>query len=151
LYLFNRIRLHIFTNLTLSSRLKEELQGEVAGIPLERHIWDLQRLSAIYQSSREREAVEIDLEELGGTGIPCLEAAHADDLSSYLCVIKGDQLADLFDRYGSRLLEDSIAPDQQHRDHQRIQHEMHPMPGAPHAFPSRQCKNPRLVGRGFLA
>ncbi|MDR8048698.1 AIPR family protein [Burkholderia cenocepacia] len=104
----NRIRLHIFTNLALSSRFKEELQGEVAGIPLERHIWDLQRLSAIYQSSREREAVEIDLEELGGTGIPCLEAAHSDDLNSYLCVIKGDQLADLFDRYGSRLLEGNV-------------------------------------------
>jgi hypothetical protein len=104
----SRIRLHIFTNLTLSSRFKEELQGEVAGIPLERHIWDLQRLSAVYQSSREREAVHIDLEELGGTGIPCLEAARSEDLCSYLCVIKGDQLADLFDRYGSRLLEGNV-------------------------------------------
>ncbi|GJG98560.1 AIPR family protein [Cupriavidus pauculus] len=104
----NRIRLHVLTNLTLSSRFKEELYGEVAGIPLERHIWDLQRLSAVYQSSREREAVEIDLEELGGAGIPCLEAARAEDLCSYLCVIKGDQLANLFDRYGSRLLEGNV-------------------------------------------
>ncbi len=104
----NRIRFHIFTNLTLSSRFKEELRGEIAGIPLERHIWDLQRLSALYQSSREREAVQIGLEELGGTGIPCLEAARAEDLCSYLCVIKGDQLADLFDRYGSRLLEGNV-------------------------------------------
>lgn len=104
----NRIRLHIFTNLTLSSRFKEELHGDVAGIPLERHIWDLQRLSAIYQSSREREAVQIGLDELGGTGIPCLEAVRSDELCSYLCVIKGDQLADLFDRYGSRLLEGNV-------------------------------------------
>lgn len=104
----NRIRLHIFTNLTLSSRFKEELHGDVAGIPLERHIWDLQRLSAVYQSSREREAVHIDIEELGGTGIPCLEAARSEDLCSYLCVIKGDQLANLFDRYGSRLLEGNV-------------------------------------------
>lgn len=104
----NRIRLHIFTNLTLSSRFKEELHGEVAGIPLERHIWDLPRLSAIYQSNRERESVEIDLNELGGVGIPCLEASRAEDLCSYLCVIKGNQLADLFDRYGSRLLEGNV-------------------------------------------
>ncbi|XJC80909.1 AIPR family protein (plasmid) [Delftia tsuruhatensis] len=104
----NRIRLHIFTNLTLSSRFKEELHGDVAGIPLERHIWDLQRLSAIYQSSREREAVQIGLDELGETGIPCLEAVRSEELCSYLCVIKGDQLADLFDRYGSRLLEGNV-------------------------------------------
>lgn len=103
----SRIRLHIFTNLELSSKFREELQGEVAGILLERHIWDLQRLSALYQSSREREAVEIGQDQLG-EGIPCIEAARADDLASYLCVIKGDLLADLFDRYGSRLLEGNV-------------------------------------------
>jgi hypothetical protein len=104
----NRIRLHVFTNLTLSSRFKEELQGDIAGIPVERHIWDLQRLAALYESNREREAVHIDLEELGGMAIPCLEAARSDDLCSYLCVVRGDQLADLFDRYGSRLLEGNV-------------------------------------------
>ena len=104
----NRIRFHIFSNSILSSRFKEELQGEIAGIPVERHIWDLQRLSAIYQSSREREVVDIDLTNLGGIGIPCIEAARSDTLCSYLCVIRGDQLADLFDRYGSRLLEGNV-------------------------------------------
>lgn len=104
----SRIRLHIMTNLTLSSRFKEELLDDIAGIPVERHIWDLQRLAALYESSREREAVHIDLEELGGMAIPCLEAARSDDLRSYLCVVQGDQLADLFDRYGSRLLEGNV-------------------------------------------
>ena len=104
----SRIRLHIFTNLTLSSKFKEELLEDIAGIPVERHIWDLQRLAALYESSREREAVHIDLEELGGMAIPCLEAARSDDLRSYLCVVQGDQLANLFDRYGSRLLEGNV-------------------------------------------
>lgn len=104
----SRIRLHIMTNLTLSSRFKEELLDDIAGIPVERHIWDLQRLAALYESSREREAVHINLEELGGMAIPCLEAARSDDLRSYLCVVQGDQLADLFDRYGSRLLEGNV-------------------------------------------
>jgi hypothetical protein len=104
----NRIRLHIFSNLTLSSRFREELLDDIAGIPVERHIWDLQRLAALYESSREREAVHIDLEELGGMAIPCLEAARSDDLRSYLCVVQGDQLANLFDRYGSRLLEGNV-------------------------------------------
>ena len=104
----SRIRLHIFTNLTLSSRFREELLDDIAGIPVERHIWDLQRLAALYESNREREAVHIDLGELGGMAIPCLEAARSDDLRSYLCVVQGDQLADLFDRYGSRLLEGNV-------------------------------------------
>lgn len=104
----SRIRLHIFTNLTLSSKFREELRDDIAGIPVERHIWDLRRLAALYGSSREREAVHIDLGELGGMAIPCLEAARSDDLRSYLCVVQGDQLADLFDRYGSRLLEGNV-------------------------------------------
>jgi hypothetical protein len=104
----SRIRLHIFTNLTLSSRFREELLDDISGIPVERHIWDLQRLAALYESSREREAVHIDLDELGGMAIPCLEAARSDDLRSYLCVVQGDQLANLFDRYGSRLLEGNV-------------------------------------------
>jgi hypothetical protein len=104
----NRIRLHILTNLLLSSKFKEAVDGEVAGITLEKHIWDLERLSAIYQSSREREAVEIDLSNYGCNGIPCIEASGSDDIKSYLCVIGGEVLANLFDRYGSRLLEGNV-------------------------------------------
>lgn len=104
----NRIRLHLLSNLSLSSKFKEKILGEVAGIPLERHVWDLQRLSALYQSGREREAVEIDLCDFGSEGIPCIEAANSENLTSYLCVINGNLLADLFDRYGSRLLEGNV-------------------------------------------
>ncbi|MBY0579187.1 MAG: AIPR family protein [Burkholderiales bacterium] len=104
----SRIRLHILTNLSLSSKFREELQGEVAGIPFERHIWDLPRLMALYQSSRERELVEINLPDFGQTGIPCIEATGDNSCKSFLCVIKGDLLADLFDRYGSRLLEGNV-------------------------------------------
>jgi hypothetical protein len=103
----SRIRLHIFSNLSLSSRFREEVRDDIAGISVERHIWDLQRLAALYESGREREAVHIDLEVAGGV-IPCLEAARAGDLCSYLCVVQGDQLADMFERYGSRLLEGNV-------------------------------------------
>jgi len=103
-----RIRLHIFSNQPLSQKFKEEVFGSVAGIPIERHIWDLHRLKAIYESSREREAVEINLSKFGSPGIPCIEAARTDKLRSYLCVIDGTLLADLFERYGSRLLEGNV-------------------------------------------
>ncbi|KVH67579.1 hypothetical protein WJ42_37505 [Burkholderia cepacia] len=104
----SRIRLHIFSNQTLSTSFKDEKFGEIAGIPLERHIWDLRRLKAIYESSREREAVEIDLTSFGSEGIPCIEAARTEELRSFLCVMDGTLLANLFERYGSRLLEGNV-------------------------------------------
>lgn len=104
----NRIRLHIFSNQPLTQRFKEEQVGKVAGIPIERHIWDLQRLKAMYESSREREAVEISLSDFGCDGIPCIEAARTDKLRSFLCVMDATLLADLFERYGSRLLEGNV-------------------------------------------
>ena len=104
----NRIRLHIFSNQPLTQRFKEEQFGAVAGIPIERHIWDLQRLKAMYESTREREAVEISLVDFRSIGIPCIEAARTDSLRSYLCVLDATLLADLFERYGSRLLEGNV-------------------------------------------
>lgn len=102
------IRFHIFSNQNLSQRYSRESRSEIAGMPTETHIWDLQRLKALYESSREREVVDIDLDDFGSPGIPCIEASKADGLRSYLCVIKGEVLADLFERYGSRLLEGNV-------------------------------------------
>lgn len=104
----SRIRLHLFSNQMLSQRFSQELAGEIAGIPLEKHIWDFRRLKALYESSREREAVEIEMKDFGSDGIPCIEASGTDSLTSYLCVIEGGLLADLFERYGSRLLEGNV-------------------------------------------
>lgn len=104
----SRIRLHILSNQPLSQRFKEELCGNIAGIPIERHIWDFQRLKAMYESSREREAVEISLSDFNAEGIPFIEAARTANLRSFLCVIDGTLLADLFERYGSRLLEGNV-------------------------------------------
>jgi len=102
------IRLHIFSNQSLSQRFKKEFRSHLGDIPSETHIWDLQRLMAMYKSDREREMVEIKLKDFKSKGIPCIEASRMDGLESYLCVIDGNILADLFDRYGSRLLEGNV-------------------------------------------
>jgi hypothetical protein len=104
----SRIRIHVMTNLVLSQRFKEEICEPVAGTAVERHIWDLQRLKAVYASSREREAVRIELEDFGSGGIACIEASRAEGLRSLLCVVDGSLLADLFERFGSRLLEGNV-------------------------------------------
>lgn len=102
------IRFHIFSNQLLTKGYKRESRSHVAGITTETHVWDLQRIKALYRSSQEREVVEIDLGDFGSRGIPCIEASSGDGMKSYLCVIDGDLLADLFERYGSRLLEGNV-------------------------------------------
>jgi len=104
----SRIRLHVFSNQLLSSRFKEDLRPSIGDIQIERHVWDLRRIKQIYESTREREEVEISLADFGSSGIPCLAASSANDLQSYLCVIDGSLLAKMYERYGSRLLEGNV-------------------------------------------
>lgn len=103
-----RVRLHIFSNQPLSQRFKEQICEPIAGIAVERHIWDLQRLQSVYESSREREVIKIEMSEFGSEGIDAMQAAVSDSLQSYLCIISGDTLANMFNRYGSRLLEGNV-------------------------------------------
>lgn len=102
------IRLHVVSNRVVSKAYKRESRSTVSGVVTELHVWDLTRIRAMYESGRERESVQINLEEFGIPGIPCIEASRADNLMSYLCVIDGDTLASLFERYGSRLLEGNV-------------------------------------------
>ena len=104
----SRIRLHLFSNSILTQRFKESMSGDINGIPIEHQVWDLLRIKSLYESSRERETIQISLEEFNSTGIPCLEASKSEMLSSYLCVIEAPLLANLFERYGSRLLEGNV-------------------------------------------
>jgi len=54
------------------------------------------------------EELEIDFTEYVKGGVPCLRATQTADYEGYLCVIPGDILAELYDRYGSRLLEGNV-------------------------------------------
>lgn len=103
-----RVRLHILSNQPLGQRFKEQLCEPVAGVAVERHIWDLQRLQSLYESSREREVIEIEMSEFDSEGIEAMQAAVSESLRSYLCIIPGNTLADMFNRYGSRLLEGNV-------------------------------------------
>lgn len=107
-YSIQKFRLHLFTNLILSSRFKEELSGDVHGIPLERHIWDLERFFKLYTSNKSKEVLEINVLDFYDKGIPCILAAKSEDYEGYQCVVDAGLLANLFDRYGSRLLEGNV-------------------------------------------
>lgn len=109
----NRIRkykLHLFTDADVSDSLRNLDTLDICGVPAECQIWDIDRLFRICCSDLGRQNIEIDFCDYTPNGIPCLEASNssAADYSSYLCVIPGSTLADIYDKYGSQLLEGNV-------------------------------------------
>ena len=84
--------------------------GQINGISIEYNIWDIQRLYRVMSTGDGHEPVEIDFLKITEKGLPCLEASDAstDDVKCLLCVIPGEILADLYDTYGSTLLEGNV-------------------------------------------
>lgn len=105
-----KYRLFIFTDADMSSAIKTIDIEDCNGIPVEGQIWDIERLFRVCCSEQGRQVIEIDFTEYCEDGIPCLEASSAvtDQYSSYLGVIPGKVLADIYDKYGSKLLEGNV-------------------------------------------
>ena len=105
-----KYRFFIFTDADMSSALKNIETEPYDGIPTEGQIWDIDRLYRVCCSDQGRQVIEIDFREYGIDGIPCLEASSAatDQYRSYLGVISGSVLADIYDKYGARLLEGNV-------------------------------------------
>lgn len=102
------IKLIILTNAQISSRVADKKEiDEDLDIPLTIDIWDIKRIYDLESSQTKSEAIEIDLSEWGGP-IPSLQATESDELTSYLCVVNGQTIADLYDEYGARLLEANV-------------------------------------------
>ena len=101
----------------------------------ELNIWDISRLFELVCSSIQKESVEIKLSEFGIIGIPCVKAVDYNNViadidvvpqyegsgeledkklenvvsySSYLAVVPGQVLNDLYLEYGSKLLEGNV-------------------------------------------
>lgn len=105
-----KFRFFIITDKTMSEKISSFDQGEMNGIPIEYNLWDMQRLYRVMSTGDGHEPVEIDFLKLTEFGLPCLEASDAstDDVKCLLCVIPGEILADLYDTYGSTLLEGNV-------------------------------------------
>jgi hypothetical protein len=81
----------------------------VGPTPVTCDVWDLTRIAALEISDRLQEPINIDFLQEFGSLIPCLSAPqiHAD-YSAHLAVIPGDLLAEIFEKYGSRILERNV-------------------------------------------
>lgn len=105
-----KYQLLIFTTASISATIKILESDNIDGIPSECQIWDIERLFQLCGSDAGRHIIEIDFKAYSEDGIPCLEASNVAvaDFKSYLCIIPGTVLADLYDKYGSSLLEGNV-------------------------------------------
>jgi len=103
-----RLRIIILSNAVVS-KLKAFEEAEVAGYKCTYDIWDLERFYRIQTSATGKETIVINFEEEFGEGIPCLPAYTGDGTyQSFLLAIPGTQMANLYEQYGERLLEQNV-------------------------------------------
>lgn len=106
-----KLRLYYLTNALLKTRTTHlETSLLSGGVECSYEIWDLNRLFKVENSESAHEDIEIDFEDFGvDGGIPALMASGSvDSLQSFLLAMNGDLVAQLYDKYGERLLEQNV-------------------------------------------
>jgi hypothetical protein len=100
-----RVRLFVLTD---SIAKKPEVHdGEHDGVYFTHHIWDAERLFRCETSGKKREPIFVDFSEFGEP-IPVLTYQEGATYTSYLAIIPGTVLAQLYERWGARLLERNV-------------------------------------------
>lgn len=97
------IRIVLLTDGTVGNIMSP---GEWKDKPLTFEAYDVTRLFRVLGKGETREDIFVDLVALSGRGLQCLHVpAQNDDYDAYLSVLPGKVLAQVYERYGVRLLE----------------------------------------------
>ena len=88
----------------------DAIEDEICGTyRISSHVWDIERLHRLVSSDYRPDPIEIDMVNEFGTALPCLPMPKEKPVySTYSCVISADILADLYDRFNTRLLERNV-------------------------------------------
>lgn len=105
-----KYRFMIFSNSIINKNIVTLESSKIDDVLTECQIWNIDRLFKICASDSGRHIVEINFKDYTLNGIPCLDASETitKDFKSYLCIIPGSVLADVYDEYGSLLLEGNV-------------------------------------------
>ena len=133
-----KFRFYLLTDAYNRQRAKSIKDTAVADKVVELNVWDVNRIFDLVSSKTQKESIEIVLSELGCKGIPCVKAVEYEDViadidvvpqfdeindqesdaeskpdnvitySSYLAVVPGQVLNDIYLEYGARLLEGNV-------------------------------------------
>lgn len=104
-----RFKFFILSNATLSKQVKNLSKPEFLGRPVELNVWTLERFYQTF-ASNSSEIIEIDTTDFGCDGIQCLKADIGVDseYDAYLGIVPGKFLADIYLKYGSKLLQGNV-------------------------------------------
>ncbi|MFO1089827.1 MAG: AIPR family protein [Hyphomicrobiales bacterium] len=101
------VRIHVLTNARVRDRSVQEVV--IDGREVETTVFDIDRL---YRASREaitREHIEIDFIKMLGHPLPCLEMIpKPKEYDTYLTLIPGLLIYQLYDHFGARLFEFNV-------------------------------------------
>lgn len=105
----NKVKLILISNRRYTGRDDAVKLTESGDVPVTWSVWDLARFERFDRSGRAREDMTIDFASDFGGALPALKASQAGAaLESYLLIMPGRQLAEIYDRWGARLLEANV-------------------------------------------
>ena len=111
-----RVRLFLITNRELSERVDGREGDELDGRTITYSVWDIGRLYRQATVGHGREDIDVDLAGSFGGPLSVLPAQQPEaDHESYLAIMPGEVLAAIYDRWGTRLLEQNVRVFLQHR------------------------------------
>ncbi len=104
-----RFKFYILSNCVLSKQVKSVAQDNFLERPVELNIWTLERIFQTFTSSAS-EIIEFDTSEFNCDGIQYLKAdlGGDNDYDAYMGIVPGRFLADIYLKYGSKLLQGNI-------------------------------------------
>lgn len=105
----SKVRIILITDGFMSERIKTLESAIVADIKVVYEIWDQKRILEATLPETGSEDIRIDFTEWLPDGLPCL-VAETDDkgTETFLAVIPASLLAQIFEEYGSLLLESNV-------------------------------------------
>lgn len=105
----SKIRILLATDGFMSDRIKNLDPGLIAGVRTVYEVWDQKRLLESGLPELGSEDIQVDFTKWLPEGLPCLVAKNSDIATeTYLAVIPAKILAEIFEEFGSLLLESNV-------------------------------------------
>ena len=103
------VKVIYITNNIFTGRIKELKTAEIMGKKVSYQLCDLKRLRDIESSRSGHEPIKIDIKEFSPEPIMALKASlNSEEYESYLLALPGSVLANIYEEFGARLLEQNV-------------------------------------------
>lgn len=104
-----RFKFIIISNYVLSKQVKNISKPAFLDRPVELNVWTIERYYQTFESNTS-EILEIETSDFDCDGIPCLKAdlGGQSNYDAFLGIVPGKFLADIYLKYGSKLLQGNV-------------------------------------------